>query len=59
MDPGAKEIVGPEGTPELAPYIEHMDWLLADNPDHYEKYAIRDAEISARHVEEMLRFTQA
>jgi hypothetical protein len=58
LDPGAKEIVGPDGTIERAPYIEHMDWLLADNPDHYERYAIRDAEISARHIEEMLRFAQ-
>jgi hypothetical protein len=58
LDPGAKEIVGPDGTIKRASYIEHMDWLLADNPGHYEEYAIRDAEISARHVEEMLRFAQ-
>ena len=37
-------------------YIGHMDQLLADNPQLYEKYAIRDAEISARHVREVWRF---
>jgi hypothetical protein len=37
-------------------YIAHMDRLITDKPEHYEAYAIRDAEISALHVERMLEF---
>src|SRR5712691_9058630 len=33
-----------------------MDLLLADNPQFYEEYAIRDAEISARHAHEVWLF---
>jgi hypothetical protein len=40
------------------PYIEHMDWLLADDPGHYEQYAIKDAQICALHVERMLTFAR-
>ncbi len=50
-DPGHKNVDGVD-----VPYIEHMDWLLADDPQLFERYAIRDAEISARHVDEVLRF---
>ena len=50
LDPGSKEARSGDGTIERIPYIERMDLLLADNPDLYERYAIRDAEISARHV---------
>jgi hypothetical protein len=49
LDPGTL----PDGTK----YIAHMDRLLVDNPEHYETYAIRDAEISALHVERMLEFS--
>lgn len=41
---------------DVGDYIEKMDRLLADNPTRYEEYAIRDAEISARHVAEIMRF---
>ena len=33
-----------------------MDLLLQDKPELYRDYAIRDAEISARHVHEVWRF---
>jgi hypothetical protein len=41
-----------------APYIEHMDWLLEDDPSHFEGYAIKDAQICALHVERMLTFAR-
>jgi hypothetical protein len=41
---------------DVGDYILKMDQLLADDPQLYEEYAIRDAQISARHVAEMLRF---
>jgi hypothetical protein len=41
---------------DVGDYISRMDQLLADDPDLYESYAIRDAEISARHVVGMLNF---
>jgi hypothetical protein len=50
LDPGLKEVVRPDGTTERISYIERMDLLLTDNPDLYERYALRDAEISARHA---------
>ena len=56
LDPGSKEFVSAGGTIERIPYIEHMDLLLADDPELFERYAIRDAEISARHVDEIWRF---
>jgi hypothetical protein len=52
LDPGQAEARG--GTP----YIEHMDWLLADDPAHFENYAIKDAQICALHVEAMLKFAR-
>src|SRR5260221_1171395 len=33
-----------------------MDALIADDPKLYDQYAVRDAEISAKHVSEMLKF---
>jgi hypothetical protein len=59
LDPGDKSITRPDGTTSSEPYIEHMDWLLSDDCQHYEAYAIRDAEISARHVDEVLRFVNS
>jgi hypothetical protein len=56
LDPGSKDIVSEDGTIERIPYIERMDLLLADDPQLYERYAIRDAEISARHVHEVWLF---
>jgi hypothetical protein len=50
LDPGSKEVASADGTIERIPYIERMDWLLADDPQLFDRYAIRDAEISARHV---------
>ena len=41
---------------DVGSYIDRMDLLLADNPELYEQYAIRDAEISARHLQEVWRF---
>jgi hypothetical protein len=38
------------------PYKLHMDRLLQDDWRHFEKYAVRDAEICARHVEWMRDF---
>jgi len=35
-----------------------MDWLLEDDPDHFEQYAIKDAQICALHVERMLIFAR-
>ena len=52
LDPGRAETRGG------APYIEHMDWLLADSPEHYEEYAIKDAQICALRVEKMLVFAR-
>jgi hypothetical protein len=45
-----------DATGDPVPYIERMDLLLKDDPRLYETYAIRDAEICTRHVDEMLRF---
>jgi hypothetical protein len=56
LDPGQKQVARADGTIENVPYIEHMDWLLVEDPARYEAYAIRDAEISARHVDEVLKF---
>ena len=56
LDPGSKEVVRSDGNTERIPYIERMDLLLADNLELYERYAIRDAEISARHTHEVWRF---
>jgi hypothetical protein len=56
LDPGSKEVVRADGTIERIPYIERMDLLLADDPRLYERYAIRDAEISARHAHEVWFF---
>ena len=35
-----------------------MDWLLADDPEHFERYAITDAQICALHIDKMLTFAQ-
>ena len=37
--------------------IGNMDILLRDDPDLYERYAIRDAEIAALHLWEMTKFS--
>jgi hypothetical protein len=58
LDLGHKVISIVDGGTKRIPYIEHMDWLLGDDPALYEQYAIRDAEISASHVDEMLRFVK-
>ena len=39
--------------------IEHMDVLLRDNPQLFQEYAIRDAEIAARHAWAMIEFAEA
>jgi hypothetical protein len=39
-------------------YISSMDRLLQDNPELYEAYAIRDAEISALHVHRLGEFVR-
>jgi hypothetical protein len=52
LDPGRSAARGG------APYIEHMDWLLEDDPSHFEDYAIKDAQICALHVERMLTFAR-
>ena len=44
---GLPKMVLPEGA------IEHMDELLRNNPDLFERYAKRDAEIAARHAHAM------
>lgn len=36
--------------------IEHMDVLQRDRPELFERYALRDAEIAAKWVQEMIRF---
>jgi hypothetical protein len=56
FDPGYRFLARPDGTIECVPYIERMDWLLSDDPALFERYAIRDAEISARHVYEVWLF---
>jgi hypothetical protein len=43
-------------SPDGRNYIECMDQLLRDDPDLFKRYAIRDAEITARHVDELSRF---
>ena len=53
--PGSDQVRGPFGR---RLYIEHMDWLLEDDPDHFEQYAIKDAQICALHVERMLIFAR-
>ena len=48
------------GLPKLnlpAGMIGKMDVLLRDDPDLYERYAIRDAEIAALHLWEMTKFS--
>jgi hypothetical protein len=40
------------------PYKEHMDLYLRDRADDYEQYAIRDAEISALHIQKMAKFVR-
>ena len=40
------------------PYIEHMDWLLADDQAHFEAYGIRDAEVAVRHLYEIWKFAE-
>jgi hypothetical protein len=42
--------------PDGSRYIEHMDRLLADDPVLFADYAIRDAEICAKHVAAMVEF---
>jgi hypothetical protein len=56
LDPGSKTILTQTGKIERIRYIEHMDQLLADDPGLFERYAIRDAEISARHAQQVWRF---
>ncbi len=38
--------------PDGRPYIENMNLLLRDNPDLFERYALRDAEITVKHTYE-------
>jgi hypothetical protein len=56
LDPGYRFFGMSDGSIARIPYIERMDWLLSDDPDLFERYAIRDAEISARHVHEVWLF---
>ena len=58
LDPGEKETRRADGATEFIPYIDNMDSLLRDNPHLYEAYAIRDAEISAKHVYELWNFAR-
>jgi hypothetical protein len=53
---GQRFIIDANGITEGIQYIERMDWLLADDPVLFERYAVRDAEICAHHVDEMLKF---
>jgi hypothetical protein len=39
--------------------IEQMDKLLVDDPDLFKRYAIRDAEIAAKHAWAMMEFAEA
>ena len=59
LNPGSRDVVKPDGSIERIPYIERMDLLLADDPHLYEGYAIRDAEISARHVHQVWIFANS
>jgi hypothetical protein len=52
------EKLDPGLAPSGAPYIEHMDRLLADDPEHFEQYAIKDAQICGLHVEKMQTFAR-
>ncbi len=54
FDPGTVE----DETGATVDAIGRMDLLLAANRDLYERYAIRDAEICAVHVEAMIRFVR-
>src|SRR4029078_1555545 len=56
LELGSKETREPDGTIERVPYIKRMDLLLHDSPALYREYAIRDAEICARHLAEIMRF---
>jgi hypothetical protein len=56
LDPGHRDVVNAAGDLERIHYIEHMDRLLNDDPECYEAYAIRDAEICVRHADEIMRF---
>jgi hypothetical protein len=44
--------------PDGQNYIECMDQLLRGAPDLFKRYAIRDAEITARHADELSRFAK-
>jgi hypothetical protein len=58
-DPGYKNIPDPAGgPPRQERYIEHMDWLLEDDPDFFRDYAMRDAEISARFAADMVKLCE-
>jgi hypothetical protein len=58
LDPGHKELRRADGATERIPYIDNMDLLLRDDPELYEAYAVRDAEISAKHVYELWSFAR-
>ena len=53
FDTGMTEVDG-----EPTPYITRMDLYLADHPEEFEAYAIRDAEICALHVQSMLKLVR-
>ena len=57
VDPGEKLVSDPMGGPPLRiKYIERMDLLLEEDPELYRRYALRDAEICARHADAMIAF---
>jgi hypothetical protein len=58
IDLGYRSIVDSNKVANDVPYIERMDWLIEDDPTLYERYAIRDAEICVRHVNEILKFVK-
>jgi len=53
LETGTTEIDG-----VVVPYKERMDLYLADKPQEYEAYAIRDAEISALHIQRMAKLAR-
>src|SRR5262249_26977875 len=53
LDTGYTEVDG-----KRTPYKSCMDRYLADHPDKFAAYAIRDAQIGAMHVQEIARFAR-
>jgi hypothetical protein len=59
LDPGEVAIPDPlGGPPQVVPYIERMDLLLANDPDRYKEYAIVDARICARYGADLLKIVR-